>query len=47
MIFKEKQSMALEILYSDISLRISLRSTVQATEVTKAQGLYSRFEYFC
>ena len=39
--------MNLENLYRDVSVRIKVRSAVQATQVTKAQGLYSRFEDFC
>ena len=39
----EKHSIALEIPYRSISLRIDLSSTAQATEATKGQGLYSRF----
>ena len=33
------QSIALEILYRNISLRIDLRSKVKAPQVTKGQGL--------
>ena len=39
----KKQSIALEILYGSITLRIDLRLAVQATEFTIGQGLYSRF----
>ena len=42
----QKQSIALEILYRNISLRFDLRSTVKTPEVTRGQGLYSRFGDF-
>ena len=44
--FLHKQSIALEILYRSVSLRIDLKSTFKATEVTIGQGLYSRLEDF-
>ena len=40
------QSIALEILHRSFPLRSHLRSTAQATEITKGQGLYSRFGDF-
>ena len=42
----KKQSISLQILYRSVTLRIDLRSTVQATEVAKGQGLYPRFGDF-
>ena len=39
-ICKKKQSIALEILYRSVYIRIDLGSTAQATEVTKCQGLF-------
>ena len=41
-----KKSIRLEILHRNISLKFDLRSAVKAAEVTKCQGLYSRFGDF-